>query len=407
MFRQYSKKVSIGATIGVMMQKCGLFLIVTVLLQTISNVLAIDIGSVLDREPPGLKSPNKVWWAKEITDDFHVAGRITERQIKYASEAGFRSILSLFMYETDDTGNFGGDHLPTSAEAWATAHMSGLQYVALIGGTDDWGSVETVQKFTNILPALNRPILMHCDRGYTITFVTLMYMANQTRYNSSFEPKIYSEDFYRITAAMGLDFTHDDLKLVVANITGEEVVENPPKHNCEPEEWLDFWLAHPVSNNWYISGQIRRCDVKVLEYTGFKAIVNMRLGPVHNSLPSQEPVALLNIKDRSTTYGNGTVPPRQDIKTLESNKINPHHSSDYVSEKSNMNYEIENPLEFGDDIGYNENHEKEFVSKTTLKYYHIPIRKLWKKYFINLNLSTTGICPIAHVMYKLFIAFNQ
>lgn len=361
-----------------MFPKSGLFLVqlTVVTLSLLSVGFAGHLESVLQRRSaPGLKSPSKVWWAKEITSDFHVAGRLTERQIKYASEAGFRSILSLFMYETDDAGSFGGEHLPTSAEAWATAHMSGLQYVALIGSSDDWGSVETVQKFTDILPALNRPILLHCDRGYTITFVTLMYMANQTRYNTSFEPKIYSDDFYKITAAMGLDFTHEDLKHVVANITGEAVVEKPPKHDCDPEEWLDFWLAHPVSKNWYISGQIRKCDVKMLESTGFKAVVNMRLGTVHEEKPSQEPVALLNIKDGTTTYGNGTVPPRQDLKTLENNKINPHHSSDYVSEKSKINYEIENLLEFGDDIGYNEDHEKDFVTKSTLKYYHIPIRK--------------------------------
>lgn len=354
-----------------------LLITILLLITSLTLCLAGQLDTAVKRNPPGLKSPSKVWWAKEVTKDFHMAGRLTDRQIKYASEAGFRSILSLFMYETDDAGSFGGEYLPTSAEAWASAHMAGMQYVALIDSNDDWGSVETIQKFTDILPALNKPILLHCDRGYTITFVTLMYMANQTRYNTSFEPKIYSDDFYRITAAMGLDFTHDDLKDVVANITGEEVVENPPKHNCEPEEWLDFWLAHPVSKNWYIGGQIRKCDVKVLESTGFKAVVNMRLGLTHNGKPSQEPVALLNIKDGTTTYGNGTVPPRQDLNTLENNRVHAHHSSDYISEKSRINFEIENPLEFGDDIGYNADYEQEFVTKSSLKYYHIPIRKLY------------------------------
>jgi protein tyrosine phosphatase (PTP) superfamily phosphohydrolase (DUF442 family) len=342
---------------------------------TISSVFAVNVDTAVKRSPPGLNSPSKVWWAKEITPDFHVAGRLTERQIKYASEAGFRSILSLFVYETDDFGSFGGEYLPTTAEAWAAAHKASLQYVALIGANDDWGSVDTVRKFSDVLPKLRRPILLHCDRGYTITFVTLMYMANETRYNASFEPKIRSEEFYKITAAMGLDFTHDDLKEVVANITGEEVVKNPPKHNCQPEEWLDFWLAHPVSKNWYVAGQIRKCDVKSLEATGFKAIVNMRLGVTHNGKVSQEPVALLNIKDGSSTYGNDSTPPRQDLSTLNKDKINRHHSSDYIGEKSKMNYEIENPSEFGDDIGYNEQLEKDFVGKSSLKYYHIPICK--------------------------------
>lgn len=346
---------------------------VTVITLLLSTVVAVSVDTAVKRKQPGLNAPTKVWWAKEVTPDFHIAGRLTERQIKYASEAGFRSILSLFMYETDDSGSFGGEYLPTTAEAWAAAHLSGLQYVALIGGHDDWASIDTIQKFSNILPALRRPILLHCDRGYTITFVTLMYMANQTRYNSSYEPKIYSEEFYKITAAMGLDFTHEDLRATVANITGEAIVENPPKHNCEPEEWLDFWLAHPVSRNWYTAGQIRKCDIKRLEEVGFKAVVNMRLGLTHKGRPSQEPVTLLNVKDGSSTYGNESTPPRQDLKTITDNIINRHHSSEYVGEKSRLNYEIENPLEFGDDIGYNENLEREAIEKSALKYYHIPI----------------------------------
>ena len=126
---------------------------------TFSSVIAVKVDTAVKRGQPGLNSPSKVWWAKEITPDFHVAGRLTERQIKYASEAGFRSILSLFMYETDDYGSFGGEYLPTTAEAWAAAHKASLQYVALIGANDDWGSVDTVLKFSDVLPKLRRPIL--------------------------------------------------------------------------------------------------------------------------------------------------------------------------------------------------------------------------------------------------------
>ena len=356
----------------------------TVVLCSIFYVLlgSEDFNTVVRRKQPGLNAPNKLWWAKEVTPDYHIAGRLTERQIKYASEGGFRSILSLFIYETDDVGDFGGEKLPNSAEAWAVSHLAGLQYVALIGANDDWASVETIQKFAAVIDNLRKPVLMHCDRGYTITFVTLMYMANQTRYNSSFEPKVYSKDFYRITAAMGLDFTSDDLKEIVANITGEEFVKDPPKSNCDPSEWLDFWLAHPVSRNWYTAGQIRKCDIKVLEATGFKAIVNMRLGVVTNKTYTQEPVNLLNIKDGTSTYGYKSVLPRQDLNTLEKNRINAHLSSDYISSHSRRNFEAENSLEFGDDIGYNEHLEEDVVKLSNMKYYHVPVCKCQKKHEI-------------------------
>ena len=348
----------------------------------ISLVLALELsgtGIELDtavlRQAPGLEAPAKLWWAKEITPEFHMAGRLTERQIKYAAEGGFRSIVSLFVYETDDAGNFGGEYLPTSAEAWATSHLAGLQYVALLGQNDDWASVDAVQKLGAVLPALKRPVLLHCDRGYTITFVTLMYMANQTRYDPTYEPKIYSDNFYRITAAMGLDFTDPDIKAVVANITGEEIVENPPKHNCKPDEWLDFWLAHPISRLWYAAGQIRQCDIEMLEKVGFKVVINMRLGNTNDGKPSQEPVTLLNVKDGIPTYGNQTTPPRQDMNTLEKYKIHRHQSTEYIGQKSQLNFEVENPSEFGDDIGYNEEKERKLFEKSNLKYYHIPIGK--------------------------------
>lgn len=350
-----------------------LFICVLTTLVLAYDLNGIELDTAVHRKVPGLESPAKLWWAKEITPDFHVAGRLTERQIKYAAEGGFRSIVSLFTYETDDAGSFGGEYLPTSAEAWATSHLAGLQYVALLGQNDDWASVEAVEKLAAVLPVLNRPILLHCDRGYTITFVTLMYMANQTRYNPDYEPKIYSDNFYRITAAMGLDFTDPDVRAVVANITGEKIVENPPRHNCEPDEWLDFWLAHPISRLWFAAGQIRQCDIKMLEAVGFKVVINMRLGNTNNGKPSQEPVTLLNVKDGIPTYGNQTTPPRQDLATLEKTKIHRHQSTEYIGGKSKLNFEVENPSEFGDDIGYNEEQERKVFEKSSLKYYHIPI----------------------------------
>lgn len=347
-------------------------LIATLLRETKGDNL-LNLDTAVIRSKPGFLSPSKAWWAKEVTPDFYIAGRLTERQMKYASEAGFRSILSLFIYDTDEQVSFGGEYLPTTAEAWTITHSAGQQYVALIKHSDDWGSVETVQKFGKVIETLQRPVLLHCDRGYTITFVTLMYMANQTRYNSSFEPKIYSENFFRITAAMGLDFTHDDLKQVVANITGESVVLDPPKPNCKPSEWLDFWLAHPVFGNWYTAGQIRKCDVKVLEETRFRSVVNMRLGVTHNNEPSQEEVTLLNVKDGISSYGKGDRLPRQHPQTLEANRLNKHVPLEYISQSSRVNYEKTNLDEFGDNIGYNETMEKEFFKHSTLKYYHIPI----------------------------------
>ena len=92
-----------------------LFLTFSVTTFAKDGVRQSDFDTITLRTPPGLKAPKKLWWLKEITPDFHMAGRLTDRQIKYIADGGFKSIISLF---TDkEAGRFGGEHLPTSEEA--------------------------------------------------------------------------------------------------------------------------------------------------------------------------------------------------------------------------------------------------------------------------------------------------
>jgi hypothetical protein len=48
-----------------------------------------------------------LYGAKEITPELHVAGGLTARQIKYAYEGGFKSIISL--YSEANPGNYGSE----------------------------------------------------------------------------------------------------------------------------------------------------------------------------------------------------------------------------------------------------------------------------------------------------------
>ena len=102
--------------------------------------------------PPGLKFPKKCWWAKEITPDLHVSGRLTERQIKYASECGFRTIISLFTYpESEPRQNFGGDELPNTVETQQIVEeITGGKFINLLDPMDEWASVEAVEKLSKV-----------------------------------------------------------------------------------------------------------------------------------------------------------------------------------------------------------------------------------------------------------------
>ncbi|XP_067684872.1 uncharacterized protein [Haliotis asinina] len=340
-------------------------------------------------KPPGLNDRLKLWWAKEVTPDFHVAGRLSERQIKYASEGGFKSIISLFKYADNEPGDFGGDYLPTTKESKEIAERKcGMQFEALLSPEEDWCSIDAVKRLAAVLPTLKKPILLHCDRGYTITFVLLMHLANLTATDSAFEPRIDSSRFYEITARMGLDFTMDFTKEVVADITGEPIVKNPPVTNAEPDYWLDYWLGHPVYKNWYTAGQITRSHIELLEFTGFKSVINLRAGFQLEGKPSQEEVNLLNIPEKTGTYATDDNEPRQHKNRLEATRIDPIKPNSYVGPGSETNYESSNADEFGDGVGYNVETEKEAFTKSKLKYYHMPVSSgLYRKFFEN-NLKT-------------------
>ncbi|XP_076469093.1 uncharacterized protein LOC143299660 [Babylonia areolata] len=354
-------------------------LLIVFVLPTVTNVLGDEKAeqSVFPSriKPPGLKASRKCWWAKEITPDFHVSGRLSERQIKYAADAGFKSILSLFTYPDDDlVQTFGGDVLPKTAETRKIVEdVAGMKFVNLLDPMDEWASVEAVEKMTKALSTLPKPVLSFCDRGYTITFVTLLYLANQTRHDPAFTPRITSNDVYNISAAMGLDFIDRIPLEVVSEITGEPIPQDPVRPDTALEDWMDYWMAHPVYRNWYSGGQITKSHIPVLEEVGFRSVVNIRSGIMLDGKPNQEEVNLLNIRQNTGTYATEDTQPRQWTERLEETRIDPNRPNSFVSPDSEVNYESRNYEEFGDEVGYQESLEELAFRSSPLDYYHMPV----------------------------------
>ncbi|XP_076080801.1 uncharacterized protein LOC143051768 [Mytilus galloprovincialis] len=337
----------------------------------------VELDTLQKRSAPGLKAPKKLWWAKELTPDLHVAGGLIERQIKYAAEAGFKSIISLF--NDLRAGDFGGEYLPTAIEASHIAKIAGLQYLAVLEEDEEFASEDAIRKLTEAISQVQKPILLHCNRAFTIAYTTLLYLANQSRHDPNFVPHVDSEKFYKMSALMGKDFTSNEtLKAVVAKVTGEPIVENPPKPETEPDDWLDFWLAHPVYRNWYTAGQIRKGHLQELEFIGFKSVINMRLDTTHNGKPSQETVTLLNVLDGTPTYDKDYKPLRQTHSHIKNIILDASKQNHYISPTSPVNYEHRHYEEYGDEIGYNEDLQSEHIKEFDLDYYLLPIESTGK-----------------------------
>ncbi len=327
-----------------------------------------DVASAV--EPP---SP-KAWWTKKMSPDLYTAGRMTESQIKYASEAGFRSLISMFTHET--ASSQGEERIPTTEEEEDIAtRLSGMYYNTILGPDDDYflyAELETIEKVTSILAKAPKPVLFHCMVSFTATFASLAYLANQTANDPEFQPAVDSDEFYRLAAGHGHLYVLPAARETISIITGEPVEENPPAPDITAPGWANvYWLLKPVIKNWYIAGQIR--ENYATNMAGLlDTIINARLqaSTVPEGEPSQEEVTLLNIEDDTGTYEGGG---RQSDERLLETRIDPEKPNEYVDPESDVNYVSRNFLEFGDDIGYNETIERMSIADTGLGYYSTPI----------------------------------
>ncbi|CAH1799839.1 unnamed protein product [Owenia fusiformis] len=349
-------------------------------------ILAIIIGACLGEESNDdflgtiLPSP-KLWWARRITKDFYTAGRLTARQIKYAHEVGFRSIVSTFNFTESET--LGDEHLPSAKEYVDIAQeCCGMPYKAIFlpgEGVPDASRIEVIQRFWNVMQEFPKPVLFHCKIAFTASFVLLAHLANMTRHDNAFNPQIKSADIYRIGAEIGNDYTAEHFRKTIAEITGEPEIENPQVPDAQPLLWrYHGWFIKPILNNWFFAGQSHYTHLELHKGGGFKSIVNLRSGISYltdkdnNEInDATENVNLININDYEVI--NNVPNDRQSLERLANNRVFPEKPSSYLCDSCQDNFESSNALEYGDEYGYNEQKEREAVTKAGLDYYHLPV----------------------------------
>jgi hypothetical protein len=76
----------------------------------------------------------------------------------------------------------------------------------------------------------------------------------------------------------------------------------------------------------------------------------MRQGKITDGVPSQETVALVNIKDGTPTYDSEKNPLRQKDSTLKTLVLDPKNDNTHISPTSTVNYESRNYEEYGDEF---------------------------------------------------------
>ncbi|XP_070570278.1 uncharacterized protein [Ptychodera flava] len=313
-------------------------------------------------------NPPKVWWTKRITPDFFTAGRLSERQIKYAAEAGFKSIVSVF--DTNAPAWIGHEYLPSTSEIQQMANDLVKVRFHVLDVVDDKLDLKSIDEFANVEEGLPKPVLVFCNDTYTSTFIVLLHLARSKK----LAPKDgeQSKEFYRIGNAMGHQFDSDaSVVHLVSTATGESPVSIVTKSPGELAKWREYWPAKFVSPTFFDAGQVWRSHIPMIKSAGFGAVINMRQGKtsIISGQPSQEEVTLLNIPAGTQPYFKGN---RQFILRLLETRIDPNKSKGYISPNSPWNVELQNENEFGDEVGYNEELERQAFREAGIPYYHIP-----------------------------------
>ena len=255
--------------VGVLAFVIVVIAVVTVVLVTPSNKpdnnKPEDKAHVNDVDFP---SP-KTWWAKRISSDLYTAGRLTERQIKYAADAGFRTIVSLFTF--NDNYMIGDDRmLNTTSSRDVAERLAGITFEVVVKSRAEVAKMETVRKFASIMSRAAKPVLLHCSTANRASFMALTYLGYTKQMNSL--------HIYNYGSRLGYDFASKaPFRYLISNVTGEPPLTNPPKPDVTIPAWnKKYWLMKPVYRNWYVAGQIQSNYVSHLASLGLNVIINCR-----------------------------------------------------------------------------------------------------------------------------------
>lgn len=98
-------------------------------------------------------------FVKTPTPSLHTGGRITDRQIGYISQAGYKSILSVVEFTTNDTSYNGVDgSFPSSSYEVSIAAGYGMEAKFLATSL----TKDSVQVVVDIIDMMSKPIYVHC-----------------------------------------------------------------------------------------------------------------------------------------------------------------------------------------------------------------------------------------------------
>ena len=179
-----------------------------------------------------------------------MTGRLTENQIKYAKESGYKSLISLFnMKDRDHIGPGELDPQPSTSETETLCTEIGLQFAAVLTSNQEesqWTTESTLWKFSQKFESLPKPLILFGHDGYASAFIGLLYYLNRAKSDASAEPQIDVSSFFKIASVLGYPYLENqtliDLVLKIAEVP--KLPDNLPKPELNKPKWYtlkDAW----------------------------------------------------------------------------------------------------------------------------------------------------------------------
>lgn len=98
-------------------------------------------------------------FVKVPSDTIHTSGRLTERHIAYIAEAGYKSLVSLATFSSNDTSYNGVQgSFPSTSYELALAQSYGMEAQAVLMSF----TAKFARQISDILGALPQPVFLHC-----------------------------------------------------------------------------------------------------------------------------------------------------------------------------------------------------------------------------------------------------
>jgi protein tyrosine phosphatase (PTP) superfamily phosphohydrolase (DUF442 family) len=235
-------------------------------------LLWTSIYTVAEFNPYSLSKLNSFSKTPLITDFIQIGGRLIERHISYLAEAGFKSLLSVVSFPSNDTIYNGVDGtFPSSDYEMTLAQTYGLssKYVA------SSFTIDSAKTISDMISKFPKPLYVHCHVGFTASLFVQLHLYLQG--------EALASDIYPNGLQLGYDYQNvSDVVTLINSLTGRNDSTAPERIEQSlasgEYSYKYYYWTHRLgsSDSWFNAGQFLDTHLGAIVTTGLKTVVSFR-----------------------------------------------------------------------------------------------------------------------------------